>query len=425
MKKSLVILIIIALIFPVSAIETTLKQEYQPGETLIAEISGNFISPLKAEQIQFYSGRLFIPMIYDIAKIEDKYYIYSLLPNKERNYTLIIKNAEYFEAGQEKHQDLSFNFAVKGNLTPFSVNPGFVLASKNFNIRVESKTKTITLTAQFLNSTQEIEIGAGQTKTISFSTAGINKFTKTSLLLTAGDKSYEIPVAVFPEEENIEISRDLRFSKSFLNLTVLEGQEFEFLATLINTGEEDIENISLKITGLENILTLKEEEISLGAGEVEKIILDVKSDEEGKQEGKLLAVSRNKSAEISITLNTIEDEQEFNSIISESEVAEEKSCTELEGKFCKADEQCDGTAKLTIEGLCCVGNCKQEGASWGKIISIIVVILILIIIAFFVFKRLSMKKKTSREILRERTESYEERINPEKIKEERGKLSKV
>ncbi len=425
--KKLVLLIFLILLLPtVLAIETTLKQEYQPGETLIAEISGNFISPLKAEQIQFYSGRLFIPMIYDIAKMQDKYWFYALLPNKQRNYTLIIKQAHYFEAGEEKLQDLSFDFSVRGNLTLFSVNPGFIITNKNFDVEAESKVRTLTVTAEFLNSTQNIEIGAGKTKTMHFSVAGVDRFTTTSLLLIAGNKSYKLPVAVFiatqtPEE--ITLSEDLRFSKSYINLTVLKNQEFQSTLTLLNTGQRNIENISLNLENLENIIKVQPEKIDkLEAGQVEKITLIINSDED--RGGKLQAVSEDNSAEISLSVKTIEDKKEFETIVLETEIVEEETCESLEGEFCKADEKCEGKIILTIDGSCCIGNCKKQ-TNFAKIISLLVILIILAIIGFFVFKKLKMGKKTSEEVLKEKSKKYEERLKTKKPEETRGKLSRV
>ena len=103
-------------------------------------------------------------MVYDLAKIQDSYYLYALLPYKERNYTLIIKNAHYYEVGQEKKQDLKFDFSVSGNISSFSVNPGFVITDKDFTIKARSNIKTITLQAEFVNSTQDFTISSGQEK---------------------------------------------------------------------------------------------------------------------------------------------------------------------------------------------------------------------------------------------------------------------
>jgi hypothetical protein len=72
MKRGIFILLL--LILPLaSAAEIHLSREvYQPGETLQAEIYGNFLEPLKVENIHFYRERN-IPVVYDVVKLPDKY----------------------------------------------------------------------------------------------------------------------------------------------------------------------------------------------------------------------------------------------------------------------------------------------------------------------------------------------------------------
>ena len=122
-------------------------------------------------------------MIYDLLKIQDKYYLYALLPDKQRNYTLIIKNAHYLESGAEKQEDLKFAFEVSGNTSLFTINPGLMVTNKDFDIKAESNVKTISLSANFLEANQEVQIPAGQTKTIRFSVSNIKEFTLTYLTL--------------------------------------------------------------------------------------------------------------------------------------------------------------------------------------------------------------------------------------------------
>jgi len=425
MKKSLMFLLIFLLLPFVLAIETNIKENYRPGETLIAEISGNFIEPLKPENIQFYSGRLYVPLIYDLAKIQNTYYIYSLLPEKERNYTLIIKNARYFEAGQEIQKDLRFNFSVSGNLSLFSANPGFIITNKDFNIKVESKVKSINIKTEFLNSTKEIAVGVGQTKKISFPISEIKNFIVTTLTLSAEDTAYKIPVVVFPTEisEELKPLGDLRFSKSIENFTILENSDFQFDISILNTGQEDINNISISTRDLEDIIVIKPENIEkLVAGTSQKINLTINSPEEGIREGSLLASSENYTAEVFLTIITLKDEEEFGKVIEESEITQEETCSELGGLFCEEDEKCEGISKLTIDGLCCLGKCKKEKSGAGKTIALLVIIVILALIGFFVFKKLKSKRKTQREILKEKAEKYEERFKPKEI---RGKLSRT
>lgn len=423
MKKSLLFISLLILLLPsVLAIETTLKPGYQPGQTLIAEISGSFINNIKAEDIQFYSGRLFIPLIYALAKIQDKFYLYALLPNKERNYTLIIKNTHYLEAGEEKREDLAYNFTVSGPLALFSVNPGFIVTNKDFSIKVGSKVKTLDVIAEFLKSTQEVEVGEGREKILTFSVAEIKHFTFTTLSISAGDLSYEIPVVVFKqEEEKIEVSKNLRFSKSSANFTVLKDQKFQFSVTLINTGHEDIENIALS-SDLKNIKIAPEKIEKLDSGTSQKINLTINSDEEGVRGGSLVANSENYSDELLLFISTLKDKEELENL--SLEVTEEKSCSELNGEICD-DEECEGITKLTLKKEpCCVGECKKKQGGGSKTLSLIVILIILVIIGIFIYRKLKFRKQGSNELLEKKSKSYEERFKM-KSEEIKGGLSRV
>lgn len=426
MKKSLmwVLTLVILLLPAVLAIETTIKEKYQPGETLIAEISGNFIDNLKASDILFYAGRAFTPLIDDLFKMQGKYYLYALLPYEERNYTLIIKNAHYFEGEQEKKEDLKFNFLVEGEPALFTVNPGFVITNKDFNIKVKSNFKTIDLQAEFLNSTKQISLGEGKTKTLSFSVSGINKFILTSLILTAEDTKYEIPVAIFPAETLLVTKQELRFSKSYLNFTVLKNQEFDFPLALINTGQENITDIELQYSELENIITIKPESINIEANSMKELKVTINSQEEGFRKGKIRAVSENYASEVLLSITTTISEEQFQEFVQESELIEEETCAEMNGDFCEDDEECGGITKLDIDGkLCCLGTCEKEEKGSGKTIALVIIIILLLVIIFFVYKKLKVKKKSHKEILKEKSKSYEERFEP-KPEEVRGSLSK-
>ncbi|MEM4230797.1 MAG: hypothetical protein QXF25_02895, partial [Candidatus Pacearchaeota archaeon] len=80
----LVIVFSFMIILPnVSGISVDIKQNYKPRETLIAKIEGNFIEPIKPENILFYSGRIATPMFYEVGKLDEKtFYLYAILPNK-------------------------------------------------------------------------------------------------------------------------------------------------------------------------------------------------------------------------------------------------------------------------------------------------------------------------------------------------------
>jgi len=424
MKKAVFILLVLFLIPVVLAVEINLKEQYQPKETFTATISGNFLDNIEAEDILFYSGRLYTPMIYDLAKIQDTYYIYSLLPSKERNYTLVIKNTHYLGmGGQEKKSDLKFDFDVSGPLSPFTVKPGFVITNKDFEVEVESNVKNLNIQASFLNISKQIEVLQGQKKQIPFSISGISGFKLTTLTLSADSQTYEIPVAIFSDETTeIQESKKFRFSRAQLNFTILKNQDFEFPLEILNLEDEDIKNITFnKEVG---IFTITPETIeTLEAGTSEQVIVNLKSDDVGLVESILVAKSGDRTTELFLSILITEDKEEFQDFIDTAEILEQESCSDIGGSFCDSDEECTGTTKRTIDGLCCEGDCKgEEGNTTLRTLLLVAIVIVILVIAFYVFKKLKARKASSKDVLKDRTKKYEERFKPQQIK---GSLTKT
>lgn len=431
MKKSILFLAFLAifLFIPiVLALQTTIKQEYQPGQTLIAEISGNFLDNIKSTDIFFYSGRNFIPLIYDVTKINDKFYLYAILQDSEKNYTLTIKNAHYTELGQEKSQDLNFNFSAAGNLSLFSVNPGFIVTDKDFEIKVTSKIKNINVLAIFLNSTQSIDIREAQTKNIQFSTSGIKNSTISNITISSEDLSYNIPVYIIKKTKPVNYSLPLlafNFSKQKINLTVIKNLNFEFEILLKNNGQTALENITLS-SNLAS-LTLSPKEISLESEDSAVIKLQIKSADEGISLGKIQAVYQDLSAEAEIFVNTVKNQEAFiNATQNTSQSEEEQTCIQLGGKTCLENEICKGNITISSQGkLCCIGSCEKQASSGsGKWIALIIVVILVAGLGFFLYRKAKLKRKTPKEFLHEKSKEYEERFKV-KAEEVRDKLTKV
>jgi len=207
MSKKLLIFFFLALfaIPLISAITTNIKPDYRPLETMILKIDGNFIDGIKQSDVFFYSDRLFIPLDYDINRIGGSYYLYATLPDDPNNYTLILKNIHYIEEGKEKTGDLNFNFSIKGNVSLFSINPGFIITDKDFSIKVTSNNKEIDLNSAFENSVQNTSINAGTDKKILFSIKDIKNTSITKVTLEAEGTKYEIPVEIFIYNTNVTI----------------------------------------------------------------------------------------------------------------------------------------------------------------------------------------------------------------------------
>ena len=92
--KKLIIILILLLIFPlISSVEFETKTEFDQGETLVAVVSGNFLDQVTRDKIFFYREHVRIPVVYEVGKINDDFYIYAMLTGKEQgNYSVKIKD---------------------------------------------------------------------------------------------------------------------------------------------------------------------------------------------------------------------------------------------------------------------------------------------------------------------------------------------
>lgn len=397
MKRGILILLVILFCFQVSSLEVGLK-DYKPGETLIIELPETLQS-LNPSKIQFYSGRVYVPMVSDLGKIGDSYYLYALLPNKVRNYTLTIEDAEYLNS----RQDFKFNFSVKGEPV-FSINPGFIITNNDFEIKIKSL-ESEKVISEF-KSIKEVELKPGISSIIQYSIKEINTSFK-YLTIKSNDTEYKIPVKIFKDIEEID-SGGVRFSKSEHRVYVPENQDFQYSLTLMNTGQE-IENITLNYSKIEGVnVTLGEFHLEPGDSKEIPIIMNI-----GKNlTFNLKAVSDGVFSETSVKIQPKKVER-----INETEnlFTEENSCSDLDGEICEEEEECKGVSKLTLDGLCCLGNCEKE-ESRGKIIAMIIIVIILMIIGFFLFKKMKAKKVPAKERLKQKSKKYEERFKSQETK---------
>jgi len=416
MKRALPILLLILTLPLISAISIDLKEIYQPGQTLLATIQGNFVESLTTGQIYFYQGRIQIPLIYDLGKIQDKYYIYALLPNQEKNLSLIIKDAHYIENTEEYTQDIIQNFSVQGNLIDFSVSPGFIISNKDFEISIESKTKALTATANFLTQTQEVYIPEGQTKKITFSIKDLEQ-TTTNITVSANSISYTIPVLITKlnqTENKTPTSKYLKFSPTTRDIAVLINTERELKINLENIGNSDLKDITFEIPEkFKDIIIINPETLNLKSGESEGINLTIKPTHAGLFEDTIKAESEDSSTFFTLKLSVTENLTHDNS-------GDVKTCSYLGGEICASGKICDGETTASLEGNCCIGECIEKKSSGWKYFWLFLIIIILLAIAWFIFK--GKKPKSSSEILKQKQEKAEKRFKPEQ--EVRGKLGR-
>ena len=426
MKRGILMLIFVLLLINlVSAININIKQEYKPGETLIGTLEGNFLSQLTPENFYFYSDREQIPLVFDIAKIQDKYYFYAILPAEERNYTLLIKDVKYYENARENIKDIEKNFSVLGNVSDFFVYPGFLIMRNSSEFFIESLSNSLAVSVKFLGSVQSVFVGFAQKKKISIE-ANISNFTLAEAEVSGLNTKYLIPVLILSKSnitgKNITETEKFRFSKSEYSFAVNKRNETIFKIYIQNLGNSEIKNINLNFSDtLQDTLKISPEEISsLPEMESKSIELIINAKTIKKYLGKITASSGNLSAETFIIINSYEENATLPAFISNN--SGEISCSDLNGVLCLENQDCSGTSQETFEGLCCIsGSCQEKKSYWGYIIGIIILIGVAAGL-YYLYQRSKKAKISSEDIIKNRREKFEERINPKEIT---GSLTKT
>ncbi len=129
------------LLLPImSAVQVDMNHEIKQGDVLVAKISGNFLQPILKNNVYFHRGYVAVPFEFELLKIEQDYFIYtSTLGKIPGNYTITIKEAEYYiEGGQTSTDDLVINFSILEDYADFSVKPGALIADGAFSLELQN-----------------------------------------------------------------------------------------------------------------------------------------------------------------------------------------------------------------------------------------------------------------------------------------------
>lgn len=201
-----------------------MNENYSRQETLIANLPGEFITPVLKENIYFYKRHVRIPMEFEISKIEDSYYIYAVLPDTAENYSLAIQGVQYKDSGKVSTEDIVKNFTILDNLVDFNIKPGFVKTSTSFyinlqnlkqnKIEVEIKTSNKSSSSGGIFSalfgggspeeTTKISLNAGETKKLVFQADNFKQTSLKTIELIYFNTSYLIPIYVIGNSSNID-----------------------------------------------------------------------------------------------------------------------------------------------------------------------------------------------------------------------------
>jgi len=384
MKKNLLIYIILQTIFIANAfaLSTNLKSVYSPGETIIAEISGNILEPINNARIEFLRGHISIPLDFDLKKLENKYFLWASSPLTEENYTLKIKDIVTTIMGKIEITDLVQNFSVLGNLTDYSIKPGIISIDKDFSIEIQSnedQQKSITLD---FPSTQEIILKPGKNIidfSIQDSSPGLRE-------INIG--KYKIPVLITKSANISNETMDILVQPTAIISTTLIGKDLAYPFRIINLKESTISG-SLLEYDKDLFYINSSEQITIASRNSLELTLRIKSPvaEKFRKEGinEILKIKFDSIIlNLPVSIRFTENMNEVKTPYLENETL--YFCSELKGKQCSAavGEICGGEIKASIEGACCIGICKKPEAKtsrkWiGYLIAGILFILLIII----------------------------------------------
>ena len=411
MKRSLVLCLILLLILPLAtAVEFDMKDEFQKGETLLAKVSGNFIKPVLKENILFYRGHVRVSIDAYVAKINDEFYIYAILPETSNNYSIKIENVEYMQGSQSSDEDLIKNFTITDETTDFSVKPGFVVAEKNFTLELQNlQDKKITVdiktnavlgqgffAALFGDGTEDddgkVEIKSGDTEKINFNVEKGEDPTLKLLELSSENTEYEIPIYIFKTGEGPDKEK-FKLDPGELEIFVPVNTERIRTIYFSNTGSIILENISLSLSdSLIPYMALVEDEINeVEDDESEKIELVILSGNLAQiVEGQLTATLEDGThAYTLIILNIVSDFIPDQNPSINPDIAATQTCEALGGKIREDNEKCnDEIATYAQDSICCMNECEEQpSSSTGKIIGWLLVLIVIGFVAWFFFKR--------------------------------------
>jgi len=428
MKKFFIALAILLVLMQFSiAVEIKMNSNFSTGETLLAEISGNFIDALSKENINFYRGHIEIPIEYKLTEINGKYYLYAMLIGKSQgNYSLVLEKIKYLKAGQQSTEDIIKNFSIESSTADFSVEPGFIKTTNDFSVKVQNlqdfdieikyalKSENETQGAKtFLESLfssggpieeKSIILSSGEIREIQFNIKEMNQSSFKILQLSSGNINYFIPIynpSPRQEEENNE--KSFIFEPSKINFSLSTNSNTTRTIYLYNDGEQDLKDISLSLSAdLEDYVLLSKENINLlKINSSEKIIMTFFSGSKEKNlTGDLIALEKNSSLEttLSVSINLLKD---YILAGTEEQVVEDpaernriKTCAEMNGTICPLEEYCLNSTQISSNGNCCLTSCKKEEKSKAsKIVGWILIGLVVLVVLWFFKSKYSKTKK--------------------------------
>lgn len=420
MKKVVIILFVLILSFQlISAVDVTIlntNEIFSSGETLIAKVSGNFISPITKSNVFFYQGEILdnnfqVSLDYDVIKINDAFYIYAVLLDKtEGSYSITIENARYKKGAEISEEKIVKNFSIDSQTADFYVNPGVIATSEDFFIEVQNLNENdITInvnTGTNISGEKEIFVEGAKTYSLPVLSGDVEKI---NFQIGAGESGlrtieiktanlvYEVPVYVYTSSSGgATESVSLSFEPSELNFSIPVNSTTKKTVYIYNLGETNLTNISLYFSEpLSDSAILSKSLIeTLNAHSYTFVGLSFLSPSESNVEGELNAQVGNTITSAPVYLQFLVNYVASNETLYYSST---KTCAELNGTLYNTQtEKCDKEPIKAKDNWCCLGAVEKiKSSNMGIIIAVIIIAVILLGGLWFYFTKY---KKTKRPV---------------------------
>lgn len=433
MKKVGLLFILVLSLSMVTAMEITLyKENYDKGETIIASISGNFLEPIKIDNVGVYRGHVQLPIDIDMILIDETYYIAGKLPLEENNYTIKIKDVNYREFNQVKEEDIEVNFSTINNTAEFALSPGVIFSTGDFDIDITNYNNfPITLSYTFGYGNKSLQVPTQDSKTFKISTDNLDKtFIGDFYISSLSGYGYLLPsyIIINSSTNNLPVGKIIDFSLKSIDAQLNKDESYIYKTLIKNNAGYKIEDIEIYPSeNLADYITITPNKIKeLDREEELELTINVRFKEAGKFDGKVIAENINDSQTISLFFEIGQDiniSSNTNSTTTNGNTAS-NTCSNLGGNKCSSDQRCSGDGIFASDGFCCLGQCQSKdspgntgdgssGINWWAI-ALLVVILVLVGISFFLKSKKG--KKTARDVLKDREKSFSDKY------ETRGKL---
>ncbi|MEK6825181.1 MAG: hypothetical protein AABY00_00165 [Nanoarchaeota archaeon] len=396
MRKRIVFFALVMIFFiPLTlSMSTDMKAIYAPGETMIFYFSGNIVESLSVKQVSFIrTGNVQeVPMVYDLKKLGDKYYLWALASKIAQNYTLIIKDVATTVSGIPKKIEFRQNFSVQGNLTAYSISPGFVISEGEFQMHIQLyRDEPLTISIDFPQK-HDIVLAPGD-NVIKFPFENVAE----AQVKKIGVGSYSIPVYFTQASSIVSSTTSFAFTPTYLSKTFsLKEKNKTITFKVVNTGKEPLKKIL--ITYSSDMFSLSPDEtVNLDPGENQTYTLRLLKAEDGiRIQDEISARSGDLNVLLPIKIDFVEKPYENISNVNDSSLL--YRCSELGGSLCTTSQHCVGSTNISQEGICCTGTCKEkekEEGSGSSALGYVLAILVILGLGYLYWKYKKTKPESN------------------------------